>query len=279
MNKLNHKNYCFIIPTYNPSKKLKEVINNILVLNVKILIFDNNSESKENLMFNHQNIEIKHCKENLGYGYAINYFIKKYISKFEWFCMLDQDSILDSNYILHIINKFNFDKDNIGLIGSNVKYNNLNKNILNLDLKNNFHKKKTLICSGTFINKNLIKKFGFLKEDFFMEYIDVEYCLRIEKNGYSNYITSFPFLIQEFGNNEIYKIFGKKFSVDNHKPERYFYRAKNLKYCVKNYFFNSKIETLIHILNFFKMYVKILLFEDFKIKKTYLILKGFLTKI
>ena len=60
-------------------------------------------------------------------------------------------------------------------------------------MKTNFYEKKTLICSGTFINKNLIEKFGYLKDEFFMEYIDVEYCLRMEKNGYTNYITSFPF--------------------------------------------------------------------------------------
>ena len=278
MNKLNSKNYCFIIPTYNPNKRFNEVINNILGLNVKIFIFDNNSQFKENLIFNHKNIEIKHSKENLGYAFGINYFIKKYISKFDWFCMLDQDSMLNSNYIGHIINKFDFYKDNIGLIGTNIKYKNLNKNILKLSMKTNFHEKKTLICSGTFINKNLIEKFGYLKDEFFMEYIDVEYCLRMEKNGYTNYITSFPFLVQEFGNNEIYKIFGKKISVDNHKPERYYYRAKNLKYCVKNYFFYLKKETLIHIYNFLKMYLKIIIFEDYKIKKTYLILKGFLIK-
>ena len=40
-------------------------------------------------------------------------------------------------------------------------------------MKTNFYEKKTLICSGTFINKNLIEKFGYLKDEFFMEYIDV----------------------------------------------------------------------------------------------------------
>ena len=48
-------------------------------------------------------------------------------------------------------------------------------------MKTNFYEKKTLICSGTFINKNLIEKFGYLKDEFFMEYIDVEYCLEWKK--------------------------------------------------------------------------------------------------
>ena len=69
MNKLNSNNYCFIIPTYNPNKRFKEVINNILDLNVKIFIFDNNSQFKENLKFNHKNIEIKHSRKFGLYRY------------------------------------------------------------------------------------------------------------------------------------------------------------------------------------------------------------------
>ena len=102
MNKLNSKNYCFIIPTYNPNKRFNKVINNILDLNVKIFIFDNNSQFKENLILIIKILRSNIVKKILSYAFGINYFIKKYISKFDWFCMLDQDPMLNSNYIGHI---------------------------------------------------------------------------------------------------------------------------------------------------------------------------------
>ena len=278
MDKFNSKNYCFIIPTYNPNKNFKDVIKKLSKLKAQIFLFDNNSKDKKYLE-NIRDIEIEYSNQNYGYGYGINFFIKKYYNKFEWFGMLDQDSLLNEKYINFINEKFNFDENNVGLIGTNVKYRNLNKKLINLDLKKDFHRKKTLICSGTFINKSLIEKFGYLKESFFMEYIDVEYCLRLEKSGYSNFITSYPFLNQKFGNNQKKYFFGRLLNIDNHNPERYFYRSHNLKYCIKFYLFHETAEVLLHIFNFFKMYLKIILFENFKLKKTYLIFKGFIKKL
>ena len=278
MNKLNQENFCFIIPTFNPNKNFDDVIKNISKLKAKIFIFDNNSKNKKYLE-NKKDLEIKYSKYNHGYGYAINFFIKKYFNKYDWFCMLDQDSLLDINYISFLNERFNFGSDKLGLIGTNVRYKNLDKNLLNFDLKKDFHRKKTLICSGTFISKNIIEKFGYLKESFFMEYIDVEYCLRIEKGGYSNFISSYPFLNQEFGNNQRNIFFGREISVDNHIPERYFYRSHNLKYCIRYYLFHETKEVFLHISNFIKMYFKIILFENSKLKKTYFIIKGFLKKL
>ena len=83
-----------------------------------------------------------------------------------------------------------------------------------------------------------------------MEYIDVEYCLRLEKVVILIF-KSYPFLDQEFGNNQK-NFFGKTFSVDNHNPREIFYRSHNLKYCVKFYFFHETKEVLLHIYNFLK---------------------------
>ena len=53
----------------------------------------------------------------------VNFFIKKYFNKFEWFGMLDQDSLLDVKYINFINEKFNFDNNNRLLNDKGVPYN------------------------------------------------------------------------------------------------------------------------------------------------------------
>ena len=278
MNNITPNNICFIIITYNPQKDFEDNIKPLLKYNKQVYIFDNNS-NKKNVLKNLKNIEVFFCNKNQGYASGINYFIKKKINDHEWFCMLDQDSILDLKY-LEYINKFvDFTKSNIGLIGTNVKYKNMNKKLINFKTSKKVIRQKTLICSGTLINRSIIKKFGYLKDDFFMEYIDVEYCLRIEKQKYSNYITNTAFLNQSFGNNEKYYFLGKQISIDNHEPIRYFYRSRNFKYCIKKYFTYETKEILIHMFNFFKMYTKIVFFENYKLKKTYFIIKGLLTKL
>ena len=242
-----------------------------------IFIFDNNSKKLDHLK--KLDIEIHFNKINKGYAFAINFFIKKYINQYDWFCMLDQDSILDLDYFNYINEHLNQSKLKLGLIGSNIIYKSLNKNIIEFKNQKKFHEKETLICSGTLINKYIIKKNGYLNEKLFMEYIDVEYCLRVQKNGYKNYITHKPFLIQEFGENKSNFFFGRRVNVDNHEPIRYFYRSRNFKYCLSKYFLSSKKECLLHLYNFIKMYIKVILYEEQKIKKTYYLFKGFFTKI
>ena len=114
MDKFNSKNYCFIIPTYNPNKNFEDVIKKLSKLKAQIFLFDNNSNNKKYLK-NIKDLEIEYSNQNYGYGYGINFFIKKYFNKFEWFGMLDQDSLLDEKYINFINEKFNFD-NNVGLI-------------------------------------------------------------------------------------------------------------------------------------------------------------------
>lgn len=274
MNKIDNKNLCFIIPTYNPSKNFHDVIKKILKFKAKIFIFDNHSENKTYLN-KLEGIEIEYSNANYGYGHGINFFLKKYINRFQWFCMLDQDSILDINFFEYVNQYIDIKNKFIGLIGTNVCYKGTNKNLLNLDIAKSFYYQKTLICSGSIISKEHIKKVGFLKSDFFMEYIDVEYCLRLESNGFKNVISSKVFLIQEFGKNEIINFFGRVISIDNHNPMRYFYRARNLKYCMIKYFKTQKKVILIHIYNFIKMLIKILIFERQKFPKIFQILRGF----
>ena len=141
LNNIKPDNTCFIIPTYNPPINLEDNIKSLIKYNQQIYIFDNNSIDKDNLK-KLKNIEIFFSNTNYGYAYAINYFIKNKINDFEWFCMLDQDSKLNLDYFDYLNKYFDFKKKNTGLIGTNVKYKDFDKNLLNFKTNKKILEKK-----------------------------------------------------------------------------------------------------------------------------------------
>jgi len=86
------------------------------------------------------------------------------------------------------------------------------------------------ILSGCMVRGDVVKKVGLPRSDFFMDFFDFEYCLRIRSQGYKIAVINAAKSAHEIGNARMVRLPGFKGLWPGHAPWREYYIARNLAY-------------------------------------------------
>lgn len=138
---------------------------------------------------------------------------------------------------------------------------------------------------GVLVNRKAIQKAGFVKKEFFLFVDDLEYCYRLRKYG-KILLISDSFIIHKAERNENadiqkkilgkYNLFGKKIIRKSYdKYWVYYYLYRNLVWLGKNYTKNKFSFYLDIIIKYLYLLITIILFDDYKLKRIYLITSAF----
>lgn len=243
--KLNHTLSIAIVVTFNPDiKDFTEFCKIITSQFSNVLIVDNNSNNLSSIidmvnnLENHNSIKFIFNDYNKGLSIAQNQGVKYAIeNKFESFCMFDQDSKIDSGYLISMINEYNDLTQKVGKIGSlgptivdqttgnaypAVRYNGFFLNRIHIDKVS--IKCSYIIASGSLTDISIFQNIGWFIDDFFINYIDVEWCFRAISKGFDIYITPKVKLYQNVGISRKI-IFGRAIPI--HSPLRRYYASRN----------------------------------------------------
>ncbi|HEY4816231.1 MAG TPA: glycosyltransferase [Candidatus Acidoferrum sp.] len=87
-----------------------------------------------------------------------------------------------------------------------------------------------VIASGCLIRGEVVEKIGLPRADFFIDFVDVEYCLRARSYGYKIVVISRAKLGHEIGNGRKIDLLGYKRLWTNQPPFREYYISRNLTY-------------------------------------------------
>lgn len=243
-----------VIVTYNPDLFIfSRQLNSLKGQLNSIVIVDNNSSNIVEIkgkiadFLNSSDLEIHLiCNtNNVGLGRAQNEGIKFAESKDVTHVILfDQDSILDFGFVeglLYSENELLKQGIKVGAIGPtyyNEKtgeiypiskyYGPFIERILPSDrpIEASF-----LIASGCLISLEVIKHIGYMNEDLFIDYIDVEWSFRAKSLGYSVFASPCSKMKHSIGDNRK-SIFGRSISV--HSPLRRYYLYRNSIYMIRD---------------------------------------------
>lgn len=236
-----------VIISYNPNKfALYDLILSVNKQNVDVILVDNASVNKSEIndlksdsRISFSLIELENnCgiakAQNVGIEYALEMGAKKII-------FFDQDSTINKDFIDNLINDFNSLKKsgiNLAAIGPQfidkelgfyapgllVKKNGL---IDKIDISKISKPEEVgiIISSGSLISVPVLKDIGFMNEDFFIDYVDTEWCFRALAKGYKVYVSSNAIMYHSVGESTI-QFFGKTCPV--HSAYRRYYRIRNL---------------------------------------------------
>lgn len=201
-----------ITVTYNPNLDiLLKQIAQVVSQSVTVIIVDNNSLNFNELQksidaLHFENVKIIKNQSNLGLAKAqnigINFAIQNLASHVALF---DQDSVPDDLFFKQLTeDEYFLKKKNIDIscIGPTI-YSPENFSVYPF-LKCfgpfiiNCYQKPIpapqeaafIISSGSLINVKVLLDVGFMNEDFFIDYIDVEWCFRAKNKGFGCYIST-----------------------------------------------------------------------------------------
>jgi rhamnosyltransferase len=128
------------------------------------------------------------------------------------------------------------------------------------------------ITSGSYNNVNSWNTVGGFQEDFFIDYVDLEYSARVRHYGYNIYRAEKNVLNHEVGRINDYNIMGHKIFVLNHSALRKYYITRNT---IVSHKLFPREEFLSHpYLRTIKRSILVVLFEKDKYKKIVAIIKG-----
>ena len=83
------------------------------------------------------------------------------------------------------------------------------------------------ITSGSLIKAEIFEAAGFYDETLFIDYVDTDFCLRVQKGGYKILSVSSAFLEHELGQRQARHFFGLQISFRIHTAWRYYYIFRN----------------------------------------------------
>lgn len=231
---------CSIIITYYPNiANLNKMVATLNNCDVFAIIVDN-TDSEIGIILNENNkFVLIENKENLGIAKAQNIGLKYAFEKdFDNVIFFDQDSCFDELFINTMLTDFHkFDKSNTvlspiakdlvdGLEYSTIKFNDKKwENLYSLSSNEEFVNTNVVISSGMLTSLEVINKVGFMDEDFFIDNVDTEWCIRAIKYNIQTYTDKNCVLMHKIGDKRIV-FFGKQLLSYSNKL-RIYYRLRN----------------------------------------------------
>lgn len=227
-----------VIITYNPNvENVSRLINSLALSNVTPVIVDNHSNNSFAL-----DCKTIHLEENFGIAKAqnvgINFAESEGASHIIFF---DQDSVINNTLISELLKPIQENKTHISAPifidekkGFTYPIVHINKNGTREKIRPTpdmpAFKVNNVISSGTLVAIEVIQKVGLMKESFFIDYVDTEWCLRANSLGYNILVIPSAVMLHSIGDKTL--TIGK-YHVPKHSPFRRYYRIRNSFYLLK----------------------------------------------
>ena len=238
-----------LIVTYNPVLSiLDDLIGKIkkAKYNLEIFLVDNASENSNILKVKYKDeSNILYLDENMGLAGAQNAGLKKILrTDCEAVLFFDQDTSPTDAFFTNLIesmSKLAQQGEKIGAIGP-VFYDSRTGTKYPFILLKGMRAKKVfprgdvplkvsfLINSGMLVPVSTLKDIGLMKEELFIDYVDIEWCLRAASKKFNFYAIPSATMSHAIGD-ERKSVLGREISI--HSPLRRYYLARNSIYMLR----------------------------------------------
>ena len=274
-----------VIITYNVENDFKNRINKLKGKVNEIIVVDNGSKAETISMLKEleKEITIIYLEKNKGIAYALNTGIKYSIEKgYDWILTLDHDSIVTDNMINNMLKCYEgFEgelKEKVAMlvpVHVEEKEHENNRVINNEEVSSkSYTEVLTEITSGALTKASIYKSVGLYDEKLFIDLVDHDYCLSLNKKGFKVIQVNSAILIHNLGESVKKSILGLKMIPTNHSPLRRYYLSRNRHYIWNKYKKDFPGWVLTDKRRFITENLKIVLFEDNKIEKFKYIRQG-----
>ena len=265
-----------VVVLYNPDTNIVDNISSYIDFVEKVYVVDNSNFSNENLFQAlplKDKIEYVFNRGNLGIAKALNIGCQLAIQQgVKWLLTMDQDSKflnLDRTIIRQISK---IEGDRIALYYPTYLIEGV---VYDKYIEEN-NSPIVVMTSGNFINLNVYRSIGGFEDKLFIDYVDIDYCLKIKAAGYSIALLRDAILAHELGNSKHLTFLSIKAIVTNHSSLRRYYITRNRMYVYKKHKTVSTVFSQTEKRIFINDILKIIFFEDDKILKFKSIIKGYL---
>jgi len=252
-----------VIVLYNPDENVIENIASYVDDVNKLYVVDNSDKKNRNVaeaLQQQPKVNYIDNHGNRGIAHALNVGAKEALKDgYEYLLTMDQDSRAGATMIMTMLECINeINKDEAGIISpfhaSRFHERSADKGCI---------EKTMVMTSGNLLLLKAYKETGPFREELFLDYVDNEYCLRLQKSGYKVIQASDAILHHNLGELSKHTLFGKNIFCYNYPPIRYYYRTRNVIYINRELAYFDAL----YFKELLKDIIKILLYESEKYAK------------
>ncbi len=264
--KTSYLKTCCIVCTYQPN--LSDFKKNLIQFkkNYDFIIIVNNDKLFNVLKFKSKQVFIIDNNENEGLSIALNKGIKLAKSlNYSVAALFDQDSFIPDNFNKKMLKNIElFIKKephvNVALYGSQfiekktnskaqpIKISNLRIISTNISQDNFYDFSSLIITSGSYIPLDRFDELDYFDENLFIDYIDIEWCLRAHSYGYHSVLFNNINFRHNLGDRYIH-FHGRNIFLNS--PLRIYYEVRNslylfsLKHISLNFFITNHVKVIL----------------------------------
>ena len=279
--KPTRNNILGVIVTYHPDMELRGRVEKIRHQVDKLLIIDNKSAPDCVLMIQRIStdlgVDVIENESNLGIAEALNQgfkYAERFGDRYSWVLTLDQDSDCYSTLIEQLISAYDHCpfRDEVGMIGTNYREKTTARILHEKTTEDeDWEEVKNLPTSGCITSLTAFSELGNFRKDFFIDYVDTEYCMRLRGKGYRVLISPKVGMIHPLGYYRVSKLHQWLHGysmITNYPPFRHYYWTRNGTTLIRENFrrdINWSLHEAYYI--FFRRIITMLIFEDKRIVK------------
>ena len=279
----NGKDVCAIAVTFHPDPEFPTRLSRILRQVGALVIVDNGSGEAAVRMLREltmdPSITLVLNLENFGIARALNIGIERAVTLgFTWVLLLDQDSSVDDDMVqaLIAVQAAFPDGDRMAVLGSGFRDVNKESREASPDARAEpWEEVKQVITSGSLIPLSAHAAIGPFREELFIDYVDIDYCLRARAKGFRVIKTRRPVMSHAIGAYSQHSWLGMNKWTTNHSPDRRYYIARNDTVMLHEY--GNYVLGLWALKSFarcFRLCKRIALYEQMKTRKIIAVAEG-----
>jgi rhamnosyltransferase len=227
---------CAVIVTYHPDDGFALRLEKIVPQVACVFIVDNASSEAARARLEGLavagRVEIIALPENLGIGAALNRGLGRAADEgFEWAVTFDQDCRAHGNLVerLVAVRTEHPMRDRVAIVGANFEEETTGTTgepkratggATWLDVDD-------VITSGCLQSLRTFRELGGYREDFFIYFVDTEYCWRASLAGYRVIQTREPLFLHRTGSYTRHRFFRRQYMTAHYAPWRHYYIVRN----------------------------------------------------
>src|SRR3984893_2476641 len=218
--------------------------------------------------------------ENLGVATALNIGVRRALAEgFTWALLLDQDTEVDHDMVERLVATHAScpDGDRIAIVGSRFRdTKGQPSEPIRLDSRGELWEEvESVITSGSLLSLRAYSAIAPFREEFFIDYVDTEFCFRARSAGYRVIQTRRPLMSHTVGAPTSHKLPWSTKWTTNHSPDRRYYIARNDTVLLREYRAPGggswRLKSFVRCCRVIK---RIALYEQDKARKIYAVWQG-----
>jgi len=247
------ENVCAVVVTYFPKSDLLARLRRIRPQVAQVVVVDNGSSHEPDNCLSSIETEmdahIVRNSVNLGIAAALNQGAYQAANMgYEWFLALDQDTLVAPDVIVALSKAYEDYplRDKLAVIASNYIDVISGHQLLPPDnTDRSWQQVPMAITSGCLFSLSAFGVVGSFREEFFMDSVDFDYCLRASARGFKIIVARGATTEHPIGAATLHKLPLKKHKVltTNHPPIRRYYMTRNQVVLAREYLLSQTATT------------------------------------